>query len=227
MAHLLHIDASPRGERSQSRRLTREFVAQWQHAHPQDAVTYRDVGRQPIPHINEVWIAAAFTPPEQRSPDLQEAIALSDHLVDELLAADIYVLGVPMYNFGIPSALKAYIDHIIRIGRTFEFTPTDPDHPYTPLVLGKQMVIIAARGGSGFGRGGVYEKLNHQTSYLETIFRFIGITNITLIEVEYDETGGQPLADAIAQARRQIHDFIQHHSHPPVTQSRPPALPAS
>lgn len=119
MAHLLHIDASPRSERSHSRRLTREFVEGWKQAHPADVVTYRDVGRSWIPHVDELWIAAAYTPPDQRTPQMWEAIEISDQLVDEFLAADLYVIGVPMYNFSIPSSLKAYIDQIVRIGRTF------------------------------------------------------------------------------------------------------------
>ncbi|AFY77190.1 acyl carrier protein phosphodiesterase [Pleurocapsa sp. PCC 7327] len=209
MAHLLHIDSSPRGDRSHSRRMTREFVEQWKQAHPNDTVTYRDIARNPVPHVDEPWIAAAYTPPEQRTPQLQEAIRISDRLVDEFLAADLYVIGVPMYNFSIPSTLKAYIDQIVRIGRTFAFEPEDSENPYKPLVLGKKMFIIAARGGSGFGVGGQYETMNYQTPYLATIFGFIGITDITLIEVENDEYGGQKLADAIASARAKIAQLVK------------------
>jgi FMN-dependent NADH-azoreductase len=208
MAHLLHLDASPRGERSHSRRMTRELIEQWKQAHPGDTVIYRDIGRNPVPHVDEPWIAAGYTPPEQRTPDMWEAIRISDRLVDEFLAADIYVIGVPMYNFSIPSAFKAYIDQIVRIGRTFGFEPENSANPYKPLVLGKKMFIIAARGGSGFGSGGQYEQLNYQTPYLTTIFGFIGITDITFIDVEYDESGGQKLADAIANARTQIAQLV-------------------
>jgi FMN-dependent NADH-azoreductase len=208
MTHLLHIDSSPRGERSHSRRLTREFVEAWKQTHPADVVTYRDVGRHPVPHVDEPWIAAAYTPPEQRTPQLQAAIRISEQLVDEFLAADLYVIGVPMYNFSIPSALKAYIDQIVRIGRTFAFAPEDAANPYNPLVLGKKMFIISARGGSGFGAGGQYENLNYQTPYLATVFGFIGITDITLIDVENDESGGQTLADAIANAHTQITQLV-------------------
>lgn len=208
MAHLLHIDSSPRGERSHSRRLTREFVEGWKQAHPADVVTYRDVGRNPVPHVDEPWIAAAYTPPEQRTPQLQEAIGISDQLVDEFLAADLHVIGIPMYNFSVPSTFKAYIDQIVRIGRTFAFEPENSANPYKPLVLGKKMFIIAARGGSGFGAGGQYEKLNYQTPYLATVFGFMGVTDITFIDVENDESGGQKLADAIAAARIQMAQLI-------------------
>lgn len=204
MAHLLHIDSSPRDERSRSRRFTREFVEAWKQAHPTDTVTYRDIGRNPVPHLDESWIAAAYTPPEQRTPDLQEAIRLSDQLVDELLAADIYVLGVPMYNYSVPSMLKAYIDQIVRIGRTFEFAPENGENPYNPLVLGKRMFIITARGSSGYGAGEQYEALNYQDPYLRTVFGFIGVTDITFVHVENDELGGTGLERSIANARTQI-----------------------
>jgi FMN-dependent NADH-azoreductase len=208
MARLLHIDSSPRGERSHSRRLTREFVEAWKQAHPGDVVIYRDVGRNPVPHVDEPWIAAAYTPPEQRTPQLQEAIRISDQLVDEFLAADVYVIGIPMYNFSVPSVFKAYIDQIVRIGRTFTFEPENSANPYKALVLGKKMFIITARGDSGFEPGERNEKLNYQDPYLRTIFGFIGITDITFIHVENDELGGTSLAQSIAKARTQVTQLV-------------------
>ncbi|MBF2084633.1 FMN-dependent NADH-azoreductase [Thermoleptolyngbya sp. C42_A2020_037] len=204
MAHLLHLDSSPRDARSRSRQLTREFVAAWKQAHPTDTVTYRDIGRDPLPHVSEAWIAAAYTPPDQRTPELWEAIDLSDRLVDELLAADICVIGVPMYNFSVPSGMKAYIDQIVRIGRTFELTPEDAENPYKPLVLGKKMFIITSRGISGYGPGEKYEMLNYQDPYLQAVFGLIGITDITFIAVENEESGEHSLAESIANARVQI-----------------------
>lgn len=204
MANLLHLDASPRNQRSHSRKLSGEFVEAWKHSYPNDIVTYRDVGQNPVPHVDEAWIAAAYTPPEQLTPELQEAIRISDYLVDEFLAADIYVIGVPMYNLSIPSTLKAYIDQIVRIGRTFALVSENPTNPYQPLVLGKKMFIIATRGGSGFGVGGRYEQMNFQTTYLAAIFGFLGITDITFVEMENDELGGQKLTEALKNARTQI-----------------------
>jgi FMN-dependent NADH-azoreductase len=208
MAHLLHIDSSPRGERSRSRRMTREFVEQWKQAHPDDTIAYRDIGRNPVPHVDEPWIAAAFIPPEQRTPQLWEAIRISDLLVEEFLAADIYVIGVPMYNFSVPSTFKAYIDQIVRIGRTVAFEPEDSAHVYKPLVLGKKMFIIEARGDSGYEPGGRYEKMNHHDPYLNAVFGFIGITDITFIHVENDEYGEQKLAESIANARAKIIELV-------------------
>ncbi len=208
MAHLLHIDSSPRGERSHSRRMTREFVEQWKQAHPGDTVTYQDIGRNPIPHVDEPWIAAAFSSPEQHTPEQREAIRLSDQLVDEFLAADIYVIGVPMYNFSVPSVFKAYIDQIVRVGRTVAFEPDDSANVFKPLVLGKKMFVIEARGDSGFQPGGRYEQMNHHDPYLITVFGFMGITDIDFIHVENDEYGGQKLAASIANARAKISQVV-------------------
>jgi FMN-dependent NADH-azoreductase len=207
MSHVLHIDSSPRDQRSRSRKLTREFVEAWKQVHPNDIVIYRDIGRNPVPHIDEAWIAAAYAPAEERTADLWDAIRISDHLVDELLAADVYVIGVPMYNFSIPSTLKAYIDQIVRIGRTFEFVP-NLENPYKPLVLGKKMFIITARGSSGYGTGERNEAMNYQDPYLRTIFRFIGITDVTFVHVENDETGGTGLTESIARAQTQIAQLV-------------------
>jgi FMN-dependent NADH-azoreductase len=204
MPHLLHIDASPRGERSHSRRMTREFAEQWKQAHPNDTVTYRDIGRNPIPHVDESWIAAAFTSPEQHTSELRAALHLSDLLVEEFLAADVYVMGVPMYNFSVPSTFKAYIDQIVRVGRTWLFEPEDPELPYKPLVHNKKMFVITARGDGGYDAGGRNEKWNHQDPYIVTAFGFMGITDITFVHVENDEYGGQKLAESIANARSKI-----------------------
>ena len=145
MANILHIDTSPRGERSISRSLSYEFITSWKDTHPGDTVTYRDLGHNPVPHVDESWIAAAFTPPETRTPELAQAIKLSDDLVDEFLAADRYVFGVPMYNFSIPSTFKAYIDQIVRGGRTFAVT----ENGFQGLVdSSKKVLVITARGGS-------------------------------------------------------------------------------
>ena len=208
MANLLHIDTSPRGERSHSRALTRYFIEAWKHSHPEDSITSRDVGRNCIPHVDESWIAACFTTPDKRTSDMWQAIQLSDQLVDEFLAADLYVIGVPMYNFNVPSGFKAYIDQIVRVGRTYHFEPKDSESPYKPLVYGKKMFIITAHGAGGFAPGGRLEKLNHQAPYLKTVFGFIGITDITFISVENDELGGQKLADSIAAARAQITKLV-------------------
>lgn len=203
MANILHIDTSPRGDRSISRALSYEFVTSWKNTHPGDTVTYRDLGRNPVPHVDESWIAAAFTPPDARTPELAEAINLSDALIDELLAADRYVFGVPMYNLSIPSTFKAYIDQIVRVGRTFAVG----EGGYKGLVdSSKKALVITSRGGT-FPPGTPYAAYDLQEPYIRTIFGFIGITDITFIHADSlnlgDDAREKSLAaakDAIAQA---------------------------
>ena len=180
MAHILHIDSSPRGERSISRAVTKDFITNWKQAHPDDTVTYRDLGHQPVPHVDEPWIAAAFTPPPDRSPELNQAIATSDALVDEFLAADRFVFGVPMYNFGVPSTFKAYIDQIVRVGRTFAVN----EQGFQGLVdSSKKMLVITARGGS-YQQGTPAATYDLQEPYIRAVFGFIGITDIKFIHVD-------------------------------------------
>lgn len=209
MAHLLHLDASPRTERSHSRRMTREFVEAWKQSHQSDTITYRDIGRNPIPHVTEAWIAAAFTPPQLRNPEMWNALHISDELVDEFLAADIYVMGVPMYNWTVSSGFKAYIDNIVRINRTWAYIPEEnPQFPYKPLVHGKKMFMISARGDGGFAPGGRNAQRDFLNPYLKEIFSMLGVTDITFVNIENDEYGGQKLADSIAIARAQLTELV-------------------
>ncbi len=199
MAHILHIDSSPRGERSFSRLFSNEFTSKWKSAHPEDTITYRDLGRNPVPHVDESWIAAVFTPLQARTPELAKAVELSDALVDEFLAADRYVFGVPMYNLNIPSIFKAYIDQIVRIGRTF----TDNNRVIKGLAEGKKMLIITARGAS-FTPGSPTAAFDYQEPYLRAIFGFIGITDITFIHVENLRAADGLREQSFAKAREAI-----------------------
>jgi FMN-dependent NADH-azoreductase len=200
MAHILHIDSSPRGDRSFSRKLSYEFITSWKTAHPDDTVAYRDLGHNPVPHVDESWIAAAFSPPQTRTPELNQAIKISDELVDEFLAADRYVFGVPMYNFNVPSTLKAYIDQIVRIGRTFAVTEQGA---FQGLVSGKKMLIVTARGGS-FTQGSPAAPYDYQEPYLKAVFGFLGITDISLIHIENLSAGDDVREQSLAQARDAI-----------------------
>ncbi|MCF4965638.1 FMN-dependent NADH-azoreductase [Nostoc sp. CMAA1605] len=203
MANILHIDTSPRGERSISRTLSHEFVAAWKNAHPGDTITYRDLGRNPVPHVDESWIAAAFTPQDARTPELNQAIQLSDSLIDEILTADRCVFGVPMYNLNIPSTLKAYIDQIVRVGRTFAVD----ENGYQGLIpSSKKVLVITSRGGA-FSPGTPFAPYDYQEPYLRAILGFIGLTDVTFIHAENlsmgDDARQQSLIaakDAIAQA---------------------------
>jgi FMN-dependent NADH-azoreductase len=202
---ILHIDSSPRGERSHSRELSKEFVSGWKAAHPEDAIAYRDLGHYPVPHVDEAWIAAAFSPPETHTPELTEALRISDELIDEFLAADRYVLGVPMYNLNIPSTFKAYIDQIVRANRTFA---VDAQGNLKGLVEGKKAVIITARGGD-FSPTSPTFVYDFQEPYLRAIFGFIGITDIQFINAN-SLNQGDARTQSLLEARAAIQDAIAH-----------------
>ncbi|MDY7012577.1 MAG: FMN-dependent NADH-azoreductase [Cyanobacteriota bacterium] len=199
MPRILHLDSSPRAERSHSRTLTQTFIAAWKEAHPEDTVAYRDIGRNPVPHVDEAWVAAAFSPPEQRTPELAAAIALSDELIDEFVACDRYVFGIPMYNLNVPSVFKAYIDQIVRVGKTFTVT----DKGYEGLMEGKKMLIITARGGT-YPEGTPMAKFDCQEPYLRTIFGFIGIADIAFIHADNLNVGEAARRDSLAEAKDAI-----------------------
>ncbi|BBD65402.1 NAD(P)H dehydrogenase (quinone) [Nostoc commune NIES-4072] len=202
MVNILHIDSSPRGERSHSRELSKEFVSGWKAAHPEDAIAYRDIGHHTIPHVDEAWIAAAFSPPETHTPELTEALRISDELIDEFLAADRYVFGVPMYNFNIPSTFKAYIDQIVRANRTFAIDAQG----LRGLVEGKKAVIITARG-ADFSATSPYAAYDFQEPYLRTIFGFIGLTDIQFINAN-SLNEGDARTQSLSEARAAIQDLI-------------------
>ena len=197
MTHLLHLDASPRGDRSISRALTNDFITHWKAAHPNDSITYRDLGHHPVPLVDETWIAAAFSAPDQHTPEQAAAIAISDELVDEFLAADCYVLGIPMYNFSHPAGFKAYIDQIVRAGRTFS---VEADGSYKGLVTGKKMLVITARSGS-FRQGTPAHAYDLQEPYLHLVFGFMGITDITVIHADNLAAGEDARAQSLRQAQ--------------------------
>lgn len=187
MPHLLHLDSSPRSfstttgsYQSVTRMLTQKFVTEWKTRHLDGVVTYRDLGHHPVPPVDEQWIGAAYTPVEQRTPELNDALKISDELIDEFLAADICVFGIPMYNFSVPSTFKAYIDQIVRIGRTFN---VDANDGFSGLVNGRQIIVITARGGN-FRPGTPFAAYDHQEPYLKTIFGFMGITDVEFIHAD-------------------------------------------
>jgi FMN-dependent NADH-azoreductase len=218
MTNILHIDASARPHSSaenpfgsHSRRLTERFTRRWREAHAQDAsIVYRDVGQQPPQPVTGGWIHAAFTKPEQRLPWMTETLAESDVLVDELLDADIIVAGVPMYNFAAPAQFKAWIDNIVRVGRTFGFDRSRTGDPYWPLLAntGKTLVILSSRGDHGYGRGGRIEALNHVEASVATAFNYIGITDIRSVAVEFDEFADARLRASIEKAEIEVDALV-------------------
>lgn len=163
MTTVLQIDASARSGRSsdsrhgsRTRRLTHRFVEAWRALSPEDPVLYRDIGTRPPRPVSGDWIQAAFTPPASREPWMREVLGESDTLVAEVKAADIIVIGAPMYNFGPPAQLKAWIDNIVRVGLTFGFDRAREGEPYWPMLAGqgKTLVILTSRGDYGYDAGG-------------------------------------------------------------------------
>lgn len=204
MAHILHLDSSPRGDRSKSRQLAKEFITKWQVLHPEDTITYRDLRKSPIPHVTEAWIDAAYTPKEAQTPEIASIIKLSDELIDELLAVDRCVFSVPMYNFSIPSSFKAYIDYIVRIDRTF--TVMD-GHQYQGLVTGKKILFITARG-DNYGAGSPYQAWDVQEPALRFPFQFIGITDIHFIHANGLDLGEEARQRGLQEASAKIQDLV-------------------
>ena len=173
MPTLLAIESSPRGDYSISRKLTATFIADWKTQHPGGTVVVRDLMKTTLPFVDLPWIMGAYTPVDQHSAEMKQALTISNELIAELMAADSIVLGTSMYNFSIPAVLKAYIDHIVRVGVTFTSS-------YEGLVKGKKASIILASGGV-YTPGAPAEGYNVAVSYLKQILGFIGITDVDVV----------------------------------------------
>lgn len=205
MNRILAVHASPRGERSHSRRLAEVFLSAWQTIHPQSQLTRREVGRALIPPVNEAFIAAAFYPePTARPLSMQADLAFSDELVAELLGHDLLVISTPMHNFSVPSGLKAWIDQVVRLGLTFNHSLDNGVAQYEPLVRGKKALVITSRGGHGFGPGGENEALNHADPLLRTALGFIGIDDITVVAAEGEESAERTFLVSSAEAEQHL-----------------------
>lgn len=180
MSTLLHISVSPRGEHSISRQLSNAAVKAWKKRNPEGRVIERDLAKTPLTFIDLDWIVGSFMAPEQHSGAHKKALALSDELVAELWEADEIVIGTPMYNFSIPAALKAWIDHVVRAGKTFRYNSEGRPEG---LVAGhgKKVTVIVASGGA-YTDGSGLAALNYEVPYLRFILGFIGITDVNFIE---------------------------------------------
>ncbi|MDV3350162.1 NAD(P)H-dependent oxidoreductase [Leptothoe sp. LEGE 181152] len=209
MATILKIDASARVTRSLSRGLTTAFTQQWLKSRPNDTVITRDVGLNPPPVVSEAWIAAAFTAPEKRAPEQIEVLKISDQLIDELEPADVIVIGTPMYNYGMPASLKAWIDQVIRIGRTFSFDLARGEQPIEPILIGKTLVILSASGEGGFKLGGANAAINHLDPHIVVASRLFGVSKHHVIRIEYQEFGDDRHQKSIQSAYGAIPDLVQ------------------
>lgn len=186
MKTLLQINASIFSSAGESSRLANEFVSRWQARNPRSPVALRDLARDPVPHLDAARFQSLVSRPGERSAAQQAVLDYSDTLVAELKRADVIVIGLPMYNFGVPSTLKAYFDHIARAGVTFRYTANGPEG----LLKGKKAYVFAARGGLYAGTA-----LDTQSAYVRDFLRFIGIEDVEFVYAE-----GLNIGDAAKQA---------------------------
>jgi len=196
MSHLLQINASIHSGEGHSSRLAQQFVSAFRTNHPDAKVTVRDVAAaQAVPHLTGERFGAFVTPAEQRTPAQRAVIAYSDALIDEIRAADVVVIGLPMYNFGLPSQLKAYFDHIARAGVTFAYT----DKGAVGRLTGKKVYVFAARGGQYVGT-----PLDTQTSYVRDFLGFLGMTDVQFVYAEGLQLGPQSKEAGLTGAAAEI-----------------------
>jgi len=196
MSTILHLNSSIFGDGGQSSRLAQEFVARF----PAARVVTRDLARNPLPHLDAERFGALLAKPEARSPAQAAVAAQSDALIAELKAADTIVLGLPMYNFGLPTQLKAYFDHVARAGVTFKYT----DKGSVGLLAGKKAYVFAARGGLYQGT-----PRDTQTPYVRDFLGFLGITDVEFVYAEGLAISEASKSASLAQARDRLRNLAQ------------------
>ncbi len=196
---LLHIDSSILGEHSVSRQLTKDTVAQWVTNHPGTTVEYLDLAVDTPSHLSADSLGFRAPAGAEQTDVQKRENAISEALVTQFLAADVIVVGAPLYNFSIPSQLKAWVDRIAQVGRTFKYTETGPQG----LAGGKTVIVASTRGGvystNDWGRAA-----EHQESYLQTVFGFLGITDVRFVRAEGVAMGDAKKAEALAEAANGI-----------------------
>ena len=183
---LLHLNTSIFSADGQSSRLADSFVAKWRAANPGAEIIVRDLAHDPVPHLDAPRFGAFIAKPESRTPAQQAVVDYSDQLIGELKRADVIVVGLPMYNFGVPSSLKAYFDHVARAGATFRYTDKGPQG----LLTGKKAYIFATRGGKYAATA-----LDFETSFVRQFLQFVGIDDVEFVYAE-----GLAMGDASRQA---------------------------
>lgn len=202
MTTILHISSSIRSAGSISRELSDELVAKMKAANADNKIILRDLTANPVPHLTEQMMGAFFTPAESRSAEQASTVKLSDTLVDEVLAADVIVIAAPMYNFSVSSTLKAWIDHVARVGRTFQYGANGPEG----LVKGKKVIIFTARG--GVYSTGPAKVMDFHETYLRAVLGFLGITDVNFVHSEGLAMGEEAVNTALASSRSAIDGLI-------------------
>jgi FMN-dependent NADH-azoreductase len=196
MTTLLQINASINQGSGQSSQLANQFVAAFRKNHPDATVIVRDVAAsEPVPHLTSERFAAFITKPHERDPSQHAVVAYSDTLIEEIRRADVVVIGLPMYNFGVPSQLKAYFDHIARAGVTFGYTEKGP----VGLLGGKKVYVFAARGGQYAGT-----PIDTQTSYVRDFLAFLGMTDVQFVYAEGLAISAESREAGLAKAASEI-----------------------
>ena len=202
MTMILNINSSVRNSDSISRKVTGEFLAKWKAKEPNTVIVDRDLAANPLPHLNEQTLGAFFTPAEQRTPEQVEIAKLSETLIQELVDAEVIVIGAPMYNFSITSGLKAWIDHVARAGVTFKYTDKGPVGQLT----GKKVYVFTSRG--GVYSEGPYAAMDFHGTYLRAVLGFIGLTDVTFIHSEGLAMGDAGVEKALAQTSNTINELL-------------------
>jgi len=205
MSHLLHIDSSIQGDRSISRRLTARAAGNWRAAHPDGTVTYRDLAEEPVPHFDNATGLARMVPPDQHTPAQAASYALTAGLIEEVKRADVILLGLPVYNFGAPSSVKAWVDHLVAAGLSL-----DPE-THVGWLGGRDLIVLAARGG-GYGPGTPREGWDHAEAWLPHGLSYTGLEPKVFITAELTLADSNPAmadlrglaAESLASAERQI-----------------------
>jgi len=203
MKKILLVLSSPRGTQSHSHQIAHRIIGDLKKRHAGAEVVVRDVSSEPLPYVGEAFVSGLFTTPEKRNPAEAKALAISDTLVDELIAADIVVLAVPMHNFGLPAALKSWIDHVVRAGRTFSYSAAGP----AGLLTGKKAILVVSRG--GVYSEGPMKAFDFQETYLRSVLGFIGVTDVQVVRVEGVAMGPDALTNAISSANVQAAEAVR------------------
>lgn len=209
MKNILIINASSRDTKSKSKKLTKIFVEKWKNVNPNDNFIYREIGKGLIPHITEDWVEGAFKPKQTRTDNEKKALQISDELVKELKDSDVVVLSTPMYNWSIPSSLKAYIDQVLRANETLAINPETPKSPYVGLLKNKKAFLILVRGGTGYANGEFYSHMDFQATYLKTVFNIIGITDIESIIMDSADINEKESESSFQKCTHRINEVIK------------------
>jgi len=208
MKKVLIINASARMLDSKTRGLTTVFAEHWNAAGVKPEITYRELGNDTVPHISEAWIAATLKPAASRSDAENTLLAESNAYIAELKEADLIVLGTPMYNWSVPSTLKAYIDQVMRVNETFRIDAGNAENPYVGLLQNKTLRLLLSRGGKDYEEGQANAHMNFQSTYLKTVFKIMGVQNIHVIAIDGASLDKEKLKYTIEEAHRKVRDLI-------------------